>query len=94
MRKQQHQPSALQPVHQEPQCFERHGIGPVQILDNDQKRRQGQTPFEDGPDGKEYLPPELFGLDMLQYDVRTAETENMDIERHQSLCFRRRKAKL
>ncbi len=84
MRKQQHQPRTLQPVHQEAQRFKRHGIGPVQILDNDQKRRQGQTPFEDGADRKKYLPPELLGLDMLQRGVRVAETENVD-----KSCIRR-----
>lgn len=50
VREQQHQPRAFQSIHQEPQRFKRHGIGPVQILDNDQKRRQGQPPFENGAD--------------------------------------------
>jgi hypothetical protein len=66
----------------------------VQILDNDQKRRQGQAPLEDSPDRKEYLPPELFGLDMLRYGVRAAETENVDIERYQLLGLLGYKAKL
>src|SRR4051812_31051376 len=84
MRKQQHQPRTLQPVHQESQRFKRYSIGPVQILDNDQERRQDQAPFEHGTNRKEYLPPKLLGLDVLQRGVRIAEAENVEIKGHQA----------
>src|SRR6266436_8818307 len=92
--KQKHQPRALQPIHQEPQRLKRHGIGPVQILDNNQEGRSGQTPFEDRADRKKNLPPELFRLDMLQDRVGVAETKNMEIERHQARDLFGRQAKL
>ncbi|MGY4429425.1 hypothetical protein ACVWWO_001902 [Bradyrhizobium sp. F1.13.1] len=94
MRKQQHQPRTLQPVHQESQRFKRYSIGPVQILDNDQERRQDQAPFEHGTNRKEYLPPKLLGLDVLQRGVRIAEAENVEIKGHQAIGLFDRKAEL
>ncbi|MEZ0081001.1 hypothetical protein ABIF72_003475 [Bradyrhizobium japonicum] len=94
MRKQQHQPRPLQSVHQEPQRFKRHRIGPMQILDDDQQRRQCQAAFEDGANREEYLPAELFGLDMPERGVGVAEAEDVQIEGHQAVGLVGREAKL
>ncbi len=94
MRKQQHEPRSLQPVHQESQRLEGHGIGPVQILDDDQQRRLGKTPFEDGADRVKDLPPKLLGLHMLQNRIGVAKAQNMEIEGHQALGLLAQHAKL
>ena len=85
MRDHQHQPRAFQPVHHETQRLERHGIGPVQVFDDDQQRRQRQAPLDDGADRVEDLPPQLLGLDMPQGGVGVAEAEHMVEQRHQPL---------
>ena len=83
MRDHKHQPRALQPIHHETQGFERHGIGPMQVFDDDQQRRQRQAPVDDGAHRVENLPPQLLGPDVLQAGVGIAKAEHMEQQRHQ-----------
>ena len=82
MRDQQHQPRAFQPVHHETQCLERHGVGPMQVFDDNQQRRQRKPPFDDCADCVENLPPQLLGLDMLQGGIGVAKAKHMVEQRH------------
>ena len=93
MGEQQHQPLALQPIHDETQRLQRYRVGPVQILDNDEQRRLRKAPFEDDADCEENLTAELCRLNLLRGGIRIGEAEHMEIERHQPFDLAAGKAK-
>ena len=94
MRDHKHQPRALQPIHHETQRFERNGVGPMQVFDDDQQRRQRQAPVDDGAHRVEDLPPQLLGPDVLQAGVGIAKAKHVKQQRHQALRLLALEAKL
>ena len=66
----------------------------MQVLDDDQQRRQCQAPVDDRAHRVEDLPPQLLRSDMLQTGVGIAKAEHMEQQRHQVLRLLACEAKL
>ena len=75
--------AAVEPVDDEPQRLQRHGVCPMQVLHHDQQRRQRKPPLEDGADGEWIWRLSCSGSTWLSAVSRAPRPRTWPRQRHQ-----------